>query len=87
MRTTITLDDDVARRLKELQHRSQRTFKDTLNAVIRRGLAVSDPPASDPPFRVESFDGGFAPGIDPTKLNQLLDEWDADDFVAESARE
>lgn len=84
MRTTLTLDDDLARRLKDLQHRERRTFRETVNDVIRRGLA-SHEPASDPPFRVETFDGGFAPGVDPAKLNQLLDELDADDLLAESA--
>lgn len=84
MRTTITIDDEVAARLKELQHRSRSTFKDTVNAVLQRGLLASDPPASDEPFRVEPFDGGFAEGLDPTKLNQLLDEWEVDDFLAES---
>lgn len=85
MRTTITIDDELAARLKELQHRTRSTFKETVNAVLARGLRAEEL-ASDPPFRVEPFDGGLAPGLDPTKLNQLLDEWEVDDFLAESGR-
>jgi hypothetical protein len=84
MRTTITIDDEVAARLKELQHRSRSTFKDTVNAVLLRGLLAGGAPSSDPEFRVEPFAGGFASGLDSTKLNQLLDEWEADDYLAKS---
>jgi hypothetical protein len=38
MRTTLTLDDDVAVRLTRLQHQSGRTFKDVVNTVLRTGL-------------------------------------------------
>jgi len=86
MRTTLTLDDDVARELKELQHRSRRSFKDTVNAVLRRGLRAGSAPALDPPFVVEPLGGGFAPGVDPGKLNQLLDEFDAEDFLRRGER-
>ena len=36
MRTTITLDDDVAARLKRLSRGGR--FKDVVNQVLRRGL-------------------------------------------------
>lgn len=86
MRTTLTIDDDVADELKVLQHRSQLSFKETLNVVLRRGLRALDPPTQVPPFVVETFDGGFAPGVDTMKLNQLLDELEAEDFLTESGK-
>ena len=33
------------------------------------------------PFRVRAERRGFLPGVDPLKLNQLLDEMDVDAFV------
>jgi len=86
MRTTLTIDDDAARELKALQHRSELSFKETVDLVLRRGLHAAEKPASDPRFVVETFKGGFAPGVDPYRLNQLLDELDADDFSEEAAR-
>jgi hypothetical protein len=80
MRTTVTLEDDVVERLKELAHRRKVSFKETLNEVIRRGLTA---PAAAPAlarFQVEPHSGGFRPGIDPNRLNQLLDELDAEQF-------
>jgi hypothetical protein len=38
MRTTLTLDDDVAVRLAEEQEKRGLSFKDTVNAVLRAGL-------------------------------------------------
>ena len=39
MRTTITLDDDVAAMLKQFQRTSKRSLKDVINAALREGLA------------------------------------------------
>ncbi len=41
MRTTLTLDDDVAAKLKEEMRRSGRSFKETVNTVLRNGLNVT----------------------------------------------
>lgn len=84
MRTTLTLEPDLARRLKELAHRRRSSFKETVNDVLRRGLTVQDASARrGPRFSVEPHEGGFRPGIDPGKLNQLLDQLDAEDLLPE----
>ena len=75
MRTTLTLDDDLAERLKELARQSGRTVKEVTNEAIRRGLSAGDTPASGPkPFRVVAARRGFKAGIDPLKLNQIYDD-------------
>lgn len=38
MRTTITLDDDVAVELEKLRRETGRTFKDIVNETLRAGL-------------------------------------------------
>ena len=85
MRTTVTLEHEVAAKLKELAHRRRASFKDTLNDVLRKGLTSQAGTAR----RVERFivkphAGGFRPGIDPSKLNQVVDELEVYDFVAEA---
>lgn len=47
MRTTLTLDSDVAIRLKKLQNADERSFKDVVNTALRRGLEVMEAPSSD----------------------------------------
>lgn len=85
MRTTVTLEADVAARLRELAHRSRTSFKDTLNTVLRRGLVAQAPePAGGSRFVVEPHDGAFKPGLDLGRLNQLSDELETEAFVAKA---
>jgi hypothetical protein len=85
MRTTVTLAADVAAKLKKLAQRSGRSFKATLDEVLRKGLAAQERASSGKPFVVVPHSGGFRPGVDQAKLNQLLDQLDAEDF-SEKAR-
>jgi hypothetical protein len=39
MRTTLTLDDDVARLLEDAVHRQRRPMKQVVNDALRQGLA------------------------------------------------
>lgn len=78
MRTTVTLDNDVVRQLRQHMHRTRRSFKQALNHAIRAGL--TDPAAAIrlPPFVVKARPMGLRPGIDPTGLNKLADELESD---------
>lgn len=80
MRTTLTLDDDVADKLKALAERRRVSFKEVVNDALRRGLATQSRLAKPvPPFRVVPFASAFRPGVDPEKLNQLTDEIEVQD--------
>jgi predicted DNA-binding ribbon-helix-helix protein len=75
MRTTLTLDDDVAVKLRELAERQKLTFKQAVNQVLRRGLTAQERPARrGKSYRVETFRSAFRPGVDPLRLTQLSDE-------------
>lgn len=81
MRTTLTLDDDVARELREAARSSGRSFKEVVNAALRRGLASGDMPARRPGrFTVEPRSCGFRAGVDVYKLNRLSDEIETEDL-------
>lgn len=83
MRTTVTLDPDVAEKLKAYAHRGHLSFKQALNELIRRGLQSQQQATKRARFQVEPHHGGFRPGIDPARLNQLLDELEVEDFIGE----
>ena len=61
MRTTITLDPDVADRLRALTRERGLPFKQVVNAVLRRGLGDQRAPER---FHVASRPLGLRPGID-----------------------
>jgi len=81
MRTTLTLDDDLAKRLRELAGHGGRSFKEVTNEVIRRGLSAGAPQVEGVrPFRAEPQACGFKPGVDPLKLNQIYDDLEIEDL-------
>ena len=81
MRTTLTLDEDVARQLKERAGRSGESFKEVVNSTLRQGLAQGKRPVSKlPRFKVRPKACGFRSGVDVLRLNQLVDELEMEDF-------
>lgn len=81
MRTTLTIDEDVAHELTERQRRTGESFKQLVNATLRAGLQAGQRPAEPPaPFRVEAKAAGFRAGVDVRRLNQLNDELEAEVF-------
>lgn len=74
MRTTLTLDDDVAMALKETAYRTDRSFKVAVNETLRAGLAVMEAPPKSRRYRLKPASlGGVLPGIDLDKALQLAD--------------
>jgi hypothetical protein len=86
MRTTLTLDDDLARRLKAVARREDRSFKDVVNATLLRGLVAQERASDEPPYSVETFSSRLRPGVDPLKLNQLVDELEAREALEKGHR-
>ena len=73
MRTTVTLDPDVARLIDDTIHRDRKSFKQVLNEAVRRGLAVGAAPPA-PPFKVKAHKAQLVTGHDPRGFNRLDDE-------------
>jgi Ribbon-helix-helix protein, copG family len=75
VRTTVTLDEDVAAKLTSLARRTGRAFRDVLNDTLRRGLArpVGSPPRE--PFAVKARDmGGLRPGLALDSIADLIEQ-------------
>ncbi|MGH2862784.1 MAG: DUF2191 domain-containing protein [Solirubrobacteraceae bacterium] len=69
MRTTLTLDDDVADALRALAHARQQPFKRVVNETIRSGLATEQPTPMR--FRQTTSAIGALPGVDLVKALTL----------------
>ncbi len=82
MRTTVTLDRDAERLLRDAMHSHRKSFKATLNDAVRSALGAKTPPANRPRFLVKARPMGLRPGIDPAGLNKLADDLELDGFVA-----
>jgi hypothetical protein len=63
MRTTVTLDPDVAAKLKQTARERGISFKEALNTNVRRGLE-SVAQTAPRPYRVRARRLGVKPGVD-----------------------
>lgn len=84
MRTTLTLEDDLAHKLQERARLLDLPFKQVVNDALRRGLSPAVREAPLPRFRVRPIQSGFLPGVDPLKLNQLSEQLETEAFTKPS---
>jgi len=75
MRTTLTLDDDVAAKLKAESRRTGRSFKEIVNETLRNGLAGRGVAAPQQAFKIVVRDlGDLKPGLSLDNVGQLIQQ-------------
>jgi hypothetical protein len=74
MRTTLDLDEDISETLKHLAQTRRQSFRQIANETLRRGLTAQQTKVAPKRFRVVTFKSAFRPGVDPLRLNQLVDD-------------
>ena len=80
MRTTLTLDEDIAVRLQSEARRTGQPFKTLVNEVLRSGLAQRRPAPRVERFQVEAHNfGGLKPGVSLDSIGALLEQLDGPD--------
>jgi hypothetical protein len=84
MRTTVTLEPDVARLLSEHARQTRKSFKETLNAAVRSSLGRVTDSSENRDFMIEARPMQIKAGVDAGRLNALLDDLDADAFIERS---
>lgn len=72
MRTTVTLDQDVASKLKQVARERGVSFKSALNEAVRAGLGESA--RSGRPYRMPTRRMGVKRGIDLDRALRLAGE-------------
>ena len=75
MRTTLTLDEDVAAKLKAEMRRSGKSFRDIVNDTLRHGLVEKRVATRRHPFKAEARDlGNLRPGLSLDNVGELLEQ-------------
>ena len=75
MRTTLTIDDDVAAQLKAEQRRAGRPFKEIVNETLRSGLASRGAVANSRRFAIAARDlGELRPGLSLDNVAELIEQ-------------
>ena len=81
MRITLMIDPDVEQLLRREVRSTGRSMTAVVNDALHVGLGMRGQPPQVARYRVQPHDFGFRPGVDPDRLNQLVDELDADEFA------
>ena len=77
MRTTLTIDDGVATQLREIVHRSGKSFKAVVNDALRAGIANDRIAMPAKPYRLKPVAMGDVVGpYDLDKALQLADRFE-----------
>lgn len=79
MRTTLTLDPDVAAKLRDEARRRGISFKEAVNSNLRRGLAAAGPASSA--YRVRPRPMRAKPGIDLDRAREVADRLEDEEVL------
>lgn len=72
MRTTLNLDDDIARPMAEMARRSHRSLSRVANDLLRAGLRANQQVPRLAPYEPTVFDTG-EPLVDVTDVEEALE--------------
>ncbi len=82
MRTTLTIDDQLAKALKEAAHQSGRSFKEVVNETLKAGLAAKKAPGKARSYRLKPVSMGHVAGnFNLDKALQLADALEDEELV------
>ena len=71
MRTTVTLEADAERLLRNAMRERNVSFKAALNDAIRRGLRTQAASGAEPRFTITAKPMHLRAGVDPTRMHDL----------------
>ena len=86
MRTTVTLDDEIASELERLAFETKQSFKAVINQTLKRGLAPSNLVNARSMLLPPRL-GGPRAGVDFEKALALSAELDSQETLAKLQRE
>jgi hypothetical protein len=87
MRTTLTIDDDLAGLLQQRARELDKPFRELVNDALRKGLAESLV-QKGPMIAARPHDFGAArAGLDTDRFNQLVDELAVEDYLRKAAKD
>jgi hypothetical protein len=70
----LTLDDDIAAKLRAEVRRSGKPLKEVVNRALRVGLTPSRRQKNPPPFKIKTFPMGLRPGLNLDDVWGLIEK-------------
>ena len=84
MRTTLNIDDSIAKKLKDNAHQTGKSFKDIVNETLQAGLVAKKIMQKAKPYRIKSVSmGGAVTGHNLDKALALADRMEDEEIIRE----
>lgn len=80
MRTTLTLDDDVLDKARELSQKLRTPFRRIVNKALRAGLETVAEPVKSRPYQTKPHKMGLKIGKNLDNIQELLAQSEGEDF-------
>jgi hypothetical protein len=81
MRTTLTIDDDLMRELKQKANEAGSPVKEIVNKALRTGLKEIDKPKPSRPYKCKTFSLGYPPRADLDHALDLAEKLEAEEIA------
>ena len=72
--------------LRDVMHRSRKSFKETLNSAVRAGLGAKPVKTGASKFTIKARPLALRSGIDPAGFNKMADDLEVDAFLDKNVR-
>jgi hypothetical protein len=80
MRTTLTLDPDVAAKARKSAAKLGKPFKEVVNAALRIGLEQINAPAVSKPYHTKPRPLGLRKGLNYDNVSELLAQAEGESY-------
>ena len=80
MRTTLTLDEDVAETSKAIAARLKKPLKAIINEALRIGLVEVEKPLHRRPYHTQPQDMGLRKGLSLDNVHELLSQIEGENY-------
>ncbi len=87
VRTTLTLENEIDERIREISYRENKPYKAVVNELLRRGLGVMSPTIAKEPFRVKPFSFALPEKWEDENLRHLSYEMEDQEILAKQITE
>ena len=81
MRTTLTIDDDLMRELRQKANEAGSPVKEIVNKALRAGLKEIDKPKPSKPYKCKTFSLGYPPRADLDHALDLAEQLEAEEIA------
>jgi hypothetical protein len=79
MRTTLTIEDDVLDKAKEVAKKLHQPFRRVINEALRSGLEKIEEPLKSRPYRTQPHKMGLMPGRNLDNIQELISQIEGED--------